>query len=538
VNRRWFPLFLILLLALSLRLVNLGGRSLWYDEAFAVLFSEKGLNAMLYGTLTPVAGGASDIHPLLYYSTLNIWMTAFGESAFAVRLWSVLLGVTTVAMMYLLAKELFGEKTALVSSLITAIAPFHIQYSQETRMYALLGLLLMVATWCFVKGWRSVEHEDGVLGEKGVNSAPSITFLRQQGFGWWLAFGLLAALAMYTQQLAAFYLAALGLIPVVRRRWVQFRWVIGAAAVAIIIYLPWLVNLPGQFQKVRSYYWIDKPSLGALLRTLFSFFVVNLDIPKEAFVPALIGAVFLAIFLIVQLGLFLRRRRSQPERTWLLLVVWLAVVPPALMWLVSQIQPVYLERSLLPSALMLYLVVGWTLTKSGIPKPIAWVLGAISLAVVFVGLYYQFTWATFPNSPFPAAAEYIRANLEEGDVIIHQNKLSALPMIYADRSLPQHFIGDTPGSPEDTLALPTQEALKIMADECIQSASRGSSRIWWVIFDFAEKQYADANRPEFQRAADWLNGHYTLVSTQKFNDLDVILFADPHGDLSPSCEAS
>jgi hypothetical protein len=72
------PLFLILLLAFGLRLVNLGVRNLWYDEAFAVLFAEKGLDAMLYGTLTPVDGGASDIHPLLYYVTLDGWMNLFG----------------------------------------------------------------------------------------------------------------------------------------------------------------------------------------------------------------------------------------------------------------------------------------------------------------------------------------------------------------------------------------------------------------------------------------------------------------------------
>ena len=67
-------LVLILLLAFGLRLINLGGRTLWYDEAFAVLFSATGLPAMLYGTLTPVAGGAADIHPLLYYTTLEGWM--------------------------------------------------------------------------------------------------------------------------------------------------------------------------------------------------------------------------------------------------------------------------------------------------------------------------------------------------------------------------------------------------------------------------------------------------------------------------------
>src|SRR5215207_2192901 len=99
---RRYALPLILLLALVLRLVNLGERNLWYDEAFAILFAGKGLNAMLYGTLTPVAGGAADIHPLLYYVTLDGWISVFGTSAFAARFLSVGFGVATVGMMDLL----------------------------------------------------------------------------------------------------------------------------------------------------------------------------------------------------------------------------------------------------------------------------------------------------------------------------------------------------------------------------------------------------------------------------------------------------
>ncbi len=147
-------LLLILLLALGLRLINLGGRTLWYDEAFAVLFAEKGWDAMVDGTLTEVEGGAADVHPLLYYMSLNLWMQVFGESAAAVRLYSVLIGVATVLAVFLLARDWFGDQTALVAALITAVAPFHIQYSQETRMYALLGLILTLATWVYWRAWQ------------------------------------------------------------------------------------------------------------------------------------------------------------------------------------------------------------------------------------------------------------------------------------------------------------------------------------------------------------------------------------------------
>jgi mannosyltransferase len=515
------PLFLILLLAFGLRLVNLEVRNLWYDEAFAVLFAEKGLDAMLYGTLTPVEGGASDIHPLLYYAALDGWMALFGQDAFTVRLWSVLLGVATVGVIYVLGRELFGKKTGLAGALITAITPFHIQYSQETRMYALMALLLMLATWCFIRGWKYPETEPQ---EKGVKP-----------FAWWIAFGVLAGLAMYTQQLSAFYLVALGLVPILARRKRQIIGVMVGTTVAIMVYLPWLVNLPGQFNKVRSYYWLKPPNIAQPLLTVRSFLVVNLDIPSPASLIGFVGALFIILFLVVQIILYLRRR-TRTNRQALHFILWLAATPVVLMWLVSQVQPVYLERALLPSALMLYLVMAWLFTQSGTPGFVTNIIGGTGLVLVVLGLYYQYTWATFPNSPFQPTAAYIRDNWQNGDVIVHQNKLSALPTIYYGRELAQHYLGDTPGSSEDTLALPTQQALGLLADNCIQAASREAHRIWFVVFAAAERQYESAGRPEFRETMNWLNTHYTPIVQERFNDLNVTLYADPHGDLSTDCE--
>src|SRR5689334_2792029 len=91
-------LLVILLIALALRLITISSRNLWYDEAFTVLLSEKGLSAMLYGTLTTVNGAAAEAHPLLFYVLLNGWMHLFGQSVFTIRLFSVLLSLATIAV--------------------------------------------------------------------------------------------------------------------------------------------------------------------------------------------------------------------------------------------------------------------------------------------------------------------------------------------------------------------------------------------------------------------------------------------------------
>ncbi len=160
-RRRWFSFgnttaasIAVFLPALLIRLLGIVSRPIWYDEAFAILFSEKGLKAMLAGTLTVGPGGAAaDIHPLAYYTLLWGWMKVFGESLVSVRMLSILLGVGTVVLAYYLLRTMFpAGRLALVGALGVALAPFLVHFSQEVRMYALLALSLTAATFASGRG--------------------------------------------------------------------------------------------------------------------------------------------------------------------------------------------------------------------------------------------------------------------------------------------------------------------------------------------------------------------------------------------------
>jgi len=286
---------------------------------------------------------------------------------------------------------------------------------------------------------------------------------------------------------------------------------------------------------VQSYYWLEQPTIATPLLTIRSFLVVNMDLPSPASMIAFFGGLFIVVMLVVQTLMFMRQPRTRTQRKPILFVLWLAAMPVLLMWLVSQVQPVYLERSLLPSALMLYMALAWLLTRSGMPKVIGVVIGTVGLVLVGIGLRYHYTYANFPYSPFQQAEQFIADQWQEGDVIVHQNKLTALPGIYYQRDLPQYFIGDKAGSSDDTLALPTQQALNIFADDCVQTAAHGGQRIWWVVFARAEAEYAAADRPELKDALSWLDEHYTAGATTTYNDLNIVLYANPRGELTSGC---
>ncbi|HUF39359.1 MAG TPA: glycosyltransferase family 39 protein, partial [Anaerolineales bacterium] len=206
------PAVVLLPLALVVRLLGIGSRPIWYDEAFAILFASQGPARMAYGTLAPDAlGSAADIHPLGYYTLLWTWIGVFGRSITAGRVLSVLIGCAAVWLAIRLLRGAAGERAAWWGGIFLALSPFHVHYSQEVRMYGLLALFLIGATFVL---WRAL----GLLGAE-----PGGGHGRRRGEVWrglrpprpsdWILFSVLSAAAMYTHNLAAFYLAPLALIP-------------------------------------------------------------------------------------------------------------------------------------------------------------------------------------------------------------------------------------------------------------------------------------------------------------------------------------
>lgn len=504
------PMFLalVLLLAFGLRLINLGGRTLWYDEAFAVLFAEKGLDAMLEGTLTSVDGSAADVHPLLYYSVLHGWMRVAGESVVVVRLLSVLCGMLTVSAVYGLARDWFGETTGRAAALIVALAPFHVQYSQETRMYALLSLTLILATWAYWRAWWT------------------------RRWAWWLLFGILAGVSMYVQQLAAFFLLAAGILPLLWRDVRRMASMIAAGLVALLIYLPWLTHLPAQMGKLRQY-WVERPNVLHLWLALRSFVSVNLDFSAKWWLPTFLLAAVLVVFAIVEWRRAWRMLpRHSTERVAISWALWLALAPMILMWGASHLwQPVFLPRALLPSALSFYIAMAWLFTRSAVPIPIKGILTACWGGVIVFGLITHYTWDAFPTPPFDRATVYLRAHLAGGDVVVHGNKITALPMMVYGRDIPQRYVRDISGSGSDTLALPTQQVLGALANDCVAEAAQGAPRVWYVAFDRLEEEMSElvAEKSDAIRydSLRWLRQHYAQQDMQAFHDLLVYLFVEP-----------
>jgi uncharacterized membrane protein len=510
---------IIVALALVLRLINLGGRPLWYDEAFAVLYAQNPLETMLFGTVTQVEGAAADVHPLFFYSTLHVWMRAFGQSPVAVRALSALLGTATVVMAYLLARRLFGHGVGLATAFIVAIAPFHIYYSQEARMYALLGFAAITMTYFFVRAWT-----DG-------------------GWGNWFAFGVFGALTLYAHNLGIMFLAGLDLWVLWiwfgpgGERWRNLRPLLLSHLLILVLFSPWLLVVPSQFGKIQQAYWVEQPGIVELIQTIliFHFAYDNQAMPDWLLPLGLFFSLLILAIVTFELIRQLRTASSQPTDsasypspqgsyellpTPYSLVIFLAVVPILLTFLASQIQPVYIVRALLPSALLYYVLVAAVLVAGPVPRPVKLGLLLPSALIAAASLLNHYSYTQFPRPRFDEAVAYLCVHSQPTDAIIHSNKLTFFPTHYYDRSLSQTFIADEPGSPSDTLAYPTQQALRLFATSDIATATLGHDRIWFVVFRRAIEEYREEGYPDHPQRA-WLEQHYNLVSVTSFNDLDI-----------------
>ena len=160
-----YTIFLILLLALAMRLVVIN-QSLWLDEsigAYAVKnFTYQGIFEHFL---------TFDNHPPLYYLILKFWTDIFGYSEISIRFPSIIFGVGTVYITYLVVIRLAsyglcvaGLKkknnaqlvtcnmlTALTVLLLLATSPLHIYYSQEARMYAMAGFFATLSIYSFLQ---------------------------------------------------------------------------------------------------------------------------------------------------------------------------------------------------------------------------------------------------------------------------------------------------------------------------------------------------------------------------------------------------
>lgn len=407
--------WLLLALAVGLRLFNLGAAPLWYDEAFTDLATRLPLREMIQAL-------AGDVHPPAYYLLIWILQRIGIQGAWGLRILSVLASIGSVILAGYLVRIITTDRwVETVTIGLMAFAPMNLHYAQEARMYALLQLLILVAL---------------------------IAIYKQR----WAILTIATAGAMLTHTYGLFYAASLSLVALVIARDKWRKW-IPAFGLAGIIWLPWAAVMLNQMRSMQSSgYWIQPVSIGRVL-TAFQKMIFAFALPNEMALAAMImlgaGMVILIVTLI----------RSWRE-SWITLVI-MAGLPLLLAVLASWLyRPVLLYRPLIGSLPMLLILIAIIIVVQDRPGKILAAAILIPLMISLAIGYHTYNLKNKGDSqPW---LEAIRSEWQPGSVVYALNDSSSLAMLHGAPDLDWYKMPDCPGQASlGALTPQTREAFGI-----------------------------------------------------------------------------
>jgi mannosyltransferase len=228
----WLLPAALTLLALAVRLPGIDG-GLWADEIYSALYAFR----------TPFPESLAEFHgdnKHPFYSLLaHLSLSVFGESAWSLRLPSLLFGVASVPMLFVLGQRVASRAEAGFAAALLAVSYHHVWFSQNARGYSTLLFCALASTWLLLRFLQERSYRAGVL------------------YSICIAVGAYTHLTFVFTAVAQFIVAVLALTGrprgAARPDW---RWTIGifagGAALAIAMYAPMLERVIAFFLTKES----------------------------------------------------------------------------------------------------------------------------------------------------------------------------------------------------------------------------------------------------------------------------------------------
>jgi 4-amino-4-deoxy-L-arabinose transferase-like glycosyltransferase len=346
-------LIAIVAVAAALRFFNLTREGLWYDELI--------MANLVSGPWSEVWQETLYARPPLYVMISWLLTHILGTSEFAFRSLSAVLGISSVAMIFVVGRQMFSNTVGLIAAIFMALSPYQIYYSQEHRYYALVVFISLICLWLLMRALRSGRSRDFVY------------------------FGVAGALLHFSHYLNVFVFGAMAVGVVLSwRRWpsrvpwsffaiVPMTVMVAAAPMFNQLYYAVMrtaapeVADAAEVIETPQVMWIQSPPLWSPIRTLANFLLLGLKHIEMVCVG------LSAVLLVSGLIWTLRQARYRPvpavisrlrgllkhHRQHLILLICILLLPMAAGLVVSAIvEPMYDDRYFIAASVPLYLLIG------------------------------------------------------------------------------------------------------------------------------------------------------------------------------------
>lgn len=461
-TKAWIGVVVVLAVAVLTRFYGLTASAIWGDEGSSLLMSGYNLTDIW-------VHAAHDVHPPLYFMLLHGWIEWFGDGIFAIRSLSALPGIAAVMLGMWLVRLIASPRAALLAGLMLALLPTAVRYSQEVRMYAWLGMWLLGATIALVY------------------------WVKQPRRTWALViYALLMTASFYTHYFTALcvlvhwaWLLMLRLQPAHPQTLINCpAWWLANVAV-VVMFAPWLPGLMDLIQHMDQLKangdvgWELPVTLSSLPSMVWDFLIQD---DGDNLPWLLFGALPMLLLAVIVMTVLRDRSRYR----WSALLALYTLLPLLLVYGVSFISPVFIERYLNAYALGLPLIMALAVDRllQGF-RVVAIGLLALFIGTELVGLKTNATVDV--NDQTSVMVEFVNQHYVAGDQIVISDMLWYMPYVYYNRTdaAPLLF---TPPLTDGSSSRPNDygfgtlvngDAPKIYLDHLGQ-LPRGTGRVWLI----------------------------------------------------------
>ncbi len=472
-NRSVWILTLITIAGAWLRLSHLGAKSLWLDEGATVTLARVPWHRFMWIWWH----GEANLQTI-YFLMMRGWVHMGSSEAF-LRLPSAIFGTVAIPLLYLVTRKFTGVTASLAAAALLAFSPSGVYYSQEARSYSLAIVMVLLATYFFV---RAVEEN------------------RRADWALWTVFGIAA---FYSHDLAALVLLAQAVSIFFKAPPVPWRRVIVCGAIIFVAALPGLTYIFRATPENLHFIWMPKPSAKEVWH-LAMFFGGSGAKVGMAIVLWTAGAV----------TLWTASRYGTADARWraALVMLW-AILPAFVLALVSLRQPMFLQRYMIFSMPALMLLAG-----IGVGNLRKWRIGLLlvvilcaSASVTIVRKYNK------PREDWRGASNLVFRSATPGDAVAFFPFYQRIMMDYyagqgAAAAPPLHVFAPAfydGGEDASTLL------------QALNSNPRQFRHVWILMADHGTKlEYFDHGAAVQAK----LQEIYGPPMVQKFADIDVLQF--------------
>ncbi|MDO8638993.1 MAG: glycosyltransferase family 39 protein, partial [Candidatus Daviesbacteria bacterium] len=380
------------------------------------------------------------------YLLMHLWLK-LGTGEVWLRIFSIFWGVLSVFGVYLISKNLVNRNFGIFTSFLLAIAPYHIYYSQEVRMYSQIVALGVFSYYFFLK----VLDNNRVLYSLGY---------------------ILSSAALIYTFYPSFFLLLSQVIYIFIHQRKNLKQFILPYLIIIIIWIPWVPYFLSQLKggiNADEYLpgWgnlLSLPILKALPITFFKFSMGRIGFENEIAYLVVAAMVLLVYGILLFKGL-LRSMNSANS----FLIYWFCL-PLVITFFISLKIPFNQPFRLLYILPAFYILISLGIWHLNYFRKIAAIV-VIGISLWGLGLYY--TQPRFWREDWRSSVEYVNKSTDEESAVVFLWNQPFDPYLWYGGKSGKGIVSKFPASEEgvDKNLVSIKNSKKIFVYEYLQDLS-------------------------------------------------------------------